>query len=493
MPPRRSELLDCQVDATALGGLRALSAEHIAAGALTVALRQVAAGPRVPLAGWLRGGAGERLLPQANLRDAYRAERASASRWLPWLGDTVIGRIDERQLGVFIAARAASRGGTGARAAWTGDCRRLRKWVHLAQAAAGMRPLVSPRWKVLPPGGKAPAKRVDVSLGSLVAALTSTRSVQLRAAIALALGCRLLVSELTALRVEDINIATGMVDVRDGCRRGRGGKPCARALAMPAWCRDLVALAVGARGGRAWLLARAGKQPSRWSEKLRRASERAGVEPSSLDDVRRLGQAIARPSGLPRAAVRSSVVAPAVPGLLEGAGLAAADAQSRLAHAWSLLQRPPHAPVHLPRRAPPGCGAAEPELTASRRRARVLAGKRGVDVADLPLSCLDHGSEVEALHAELQVTRERRVEAEARRDRAGGSRQGPPVVRAGGEGEARFTVGDLATVAVTFGVGGAAVGVGIAQATAASGEQELLIARLRAGADALLQGTRGPE
>ncbi len=469
-------------NATQLAGLGELSQSEIAGGALGAGLRAVRAGPGVTLASWLRGGGGGLLLPRPGLRDAYRAERAAARRWLPVLADVQILAIDERRLKARVKARAKLPGGMGARSSWRADCRRLRRWVYTAQLEAGLRqPLVKRHWSRLPDGGSTPPPRAPPALASVPAILEAARTTALRAAVALALGCRLLASELDRLKVEDVELAASRVQVRVGCRRGRARQSCARVVSMPRWCRDLVSAAAGSRPPGAWLLPRRGQLPTRWSEHLLRACKRAGVEAVTLDSIRVLGQSIARPSRLPRAAVRSSVRAPSIPGVLEGDGLVAADAQDRLAAAWPFLLRPPVQPSHCPRRAPPGCRPGEPEILAARRRARGLRSRAGG--LDLPLTCVFEPEVTEAFPGEMIAGAPGEGEARSPATSPPPGPPSPPVVVIQG-----FTGQDVLLTGVTFGLGGLAAGAGMAFAARDAHQRGDLAEKLRAAALALGDG-----
>jgi hypothetical protein len=137
--------------------------------------------------------------------------------------------------------------------------------------------------------------------------------------------------------------------------------------------------------------ARAPHRPRTKSDGLFRSlASKLGQPTLTLNDLRVLGQAIARAYRMSRAAVRGSSGSAASH---SGAHLRrqVEQEQRQLAEAWSRLLEPPERPGRIPTRAPSRCAPHVPEILAARERASALGDRTRRRGADLPPSCTRTG------------------------------------------------------------------------------------------------------
>ena len=336
----------------------------------------------ITLRGYLGNGAGG-LLEAAGPRDqSLEKRRACARRVEMSLGHLVVAELGEADLHEAREAYRAENLGKRSTELVQVDMRIFRQAVHNGQVALGLDP-VARTWG-RPPRGKT-GKKTKRAVAQLlqVRSLLEVSSTLVAAAIALIVGCNTLPSELLVLRAGDISIPETHVRVQHLGVRGRGGAFGARYVRIPVWAWQLVRRAWPrlARMKATDLLFPSPRDATRpWqglNRALRKAAVQAGLQAKGDKDsrwtpmgLRRRHQIIARQAGLPRALVRGSVVCTeSHPSWLVD-GLYWLEQSDRLALKWTYLLRPPRllqaSHDHLPRRAPRGVRADQPEYPSRR-------------------------------------------------------------------------------------------------------------------------------
>lgn len=357
---------------------------------------QSRAKPDQSLGDWLRGGAGGDLSPPNR---GWKARRAAASRWLPYLG-VPIGTLTERVFDGIVATRHRKDGAETT--TQRKDTSHLRRWVRAARQEAGLYdPLprhAATRYSAPKPHRPVPEVRDVADLLSRVAPVV-------RVQIALALAGRLTTAEISNLKFTDFGPDFAEVTIEEGARRGHAGAPRRRVLPLPAWCAALAKAAWGSPfRADTWCFAGRDGGPTRQLDApLRRLASRRLEAPITLQDIRRLGQAIARAANASRATVRGAM--PPTREALAKAHFRVWDDQAHLAHLWQELTAPPVDLGLVPARAPKRCAATEPELDTARARVREMKARK------VPKSCRDRGLPPEEL-LDLTAVRLARLEEE---------------------------------------------------------------------------------
>ncbi len=352
------------------------------------------------LAQLLRSTANRRAMPRSSEQaESIRPYRLHSKLADQYLGARVTLQVSDQDLDELRnALRRATNDSGRAHAASTinGTVALVRGLVLATAAAAGVRPSVTrcPRR-----GGKrrGPARPRRTPSPRQVAALLPRCSPTVAAWIALVAGCGLRPGAAIGLRRANIvTEPSACVLLQVAPPRSSGRTSAAVMVAMPSWVQSLLLRAVPnllPLPPEAPLFPRRGKPRSSRSvprRELRRACEAAfgsdGVRFSGLD-LRRLYQAMAIGHGLPRALVRGT-------GLITNKSQwgwephAGHHRTELLAQRWSELCGPATSVLRtvrrVPRRAPKGVGAWEPERAQHTARPRIPPLPRNVAPAPLP-------------------------------------------------------------------------------------------------------------
>jgi hypothetical protein len=382
-PDEATEILPCCNDATEIEGLPVLKRSFPRSWDVILnrtLIPEVEHG--INLRGYLSNGAGG-LLGAAGPRDqSIEKKRACARRVAMSLGHLVVAELGEADLHRAREAYRAENLGKRSTELVQVDIRVFRQAVHNGQVALGLDP-VARTWGHPQRGKNGKSKKRAQTQLQQVRCLLQVASNLVAAAIALIVGCNLLPSELLALRVGDICIPETHVRVLHLGVRGRGGAFGARYVRIPSWAWQLVRRAWPrlARMESTDLLFASPRDATRpWqglNRALRRAAVQAGLQAKGAKDprftpmgLRRLHQIIARQAGLPRALVRGSAVCTdSHPSWLID-GYQWLERSDQLALKWTYLTSPPRllqaSHHHLPRRAPRGVRADQPEYPSRR-------------------------------------------------------------------------------------------------------------------------------
>ena len=329
------------------------------------------------LGDYLREGGGGLLVPTTALDTSIKKKRRGARRVSDLLGHLVISKLDEEDL---LEARRHYETKSDRRVASalvSSDMRVFRQAVFRAQSTLGSL-RVRKSWGRPRSTSVAKAKPRPTPTPPEVRRLLEASDAILCMAIALIVGCGLLTGELLALRVGDVNVAETWIRVHHRGVRGWGQAQAQRYVRVPAWAWQFVRRALPrlARMPKDALLFGSPRDPGKpWTSlgrAIRRAAIRAGLQASGANDsrwtplgLRRLYQDVARKLELPRALVRSTVVAR----MAHRSSVVDAEIwlqqSDRLARPWTRLLKPPgyhegerH---HVPRRAPSKVRPGEPE------------------------------------------------------------------------------------------------------------------------------------
>ena len=332
---------------------------------------------KISLREYLHDGGGGLLIPTSARDTSVKKKRCGARRVAELLGDLVIGELSEEDLLEARRYYEAERGRGASSGLNSADMRVLRQAVHRAQTTLGdLR--VQKSWGGPRPASGIKAKSRPTPTPSEVRRLLEASDAVLCMAIALIVGCGLLLGELLALRVKDVNISENTIDVHHRGVRGWGQARAQRIVRVPDWAWQLILRAHPrlAQMPKDALLFGSPRDSSRpWTglgRAIRRAAVRAGLQVRGARDtrwtplgLRLLYQEVARKLKLPRALVRGTVVA----GMAHRSSVVDAELwlrqSDRLAQTWTWLLRPPgyhegerH---HVPRRAPGKVQPGEPE------------------------------------------------------------------------------------------------------------------------------------
>jgi len=412
----------CVASAMSNHGLRALARDHpkdwhrlLAAGCPTLDLS-----PDTTVAEWLDAGAGGRLVPRAATDQWVRKMRGCAQWVCDAVGGTTLAEWDEEELERWANGYSTWALDEGRSGELVGrDLSLLRRALHDGQLALGMKPLVEHDGPTdnKRRGTRAPRRPIS-ALEAVPAMLEALRKRGLaQFVLALIAGCGLWEAQVLRLRVADLDLAGRRIRVHGPVVRGKPGVAADCWVTMPGWVWDLLWVAVPRLATLPMdaLLFPNRKDSSRPRSSFRRtflaAAERAGLAPHakhgmaiySPSALRRLGQAVLRNNGAPRM-LRGTVAAPAKPTRRERT----VERKSReIASEWRVLVQPPATRgwrLRVPRNVAKGVEAGDPEVSWQGRRTRSegppLPWSCRGDVPEMPPSSASRsvvGSKVEPL------------------------------------------------------------------------------------------------
>ncbi len=352
------------------------------------------------LAEYLENGGGHLLCPRDARDRSIKKKRRGAHRVSAAFGELIISEITEADMRKLRRRYELAQQYAVKPDLLGSDMRVFRQAIHRAQGVLG-RVRVKRTWGRSRPRLRAdpPDRRHGEPLQ--VRLLLRECDPVLALGVALIVACGLLLGELLALMVSDVNVGERTIVVQHHQVRGWKRGPACRAVRIPDWAWPYVCPVYFERARRsrdALLVPSPRDETKPWANlgrALRRAAVRAGLQEKGASDprwtatgLRRLYQEVARRTGLPRGLVRGTLVQGMVSEFPDEQLVWSQEESDKLANHWRYLLHPPGyqegANHHVPRRAPAGVKPTEAEWP-NPRTARWL--RERARPAPLPFGC----------------------------------------------------------------------------------------------------------